>query len=195
MRPERIASLLRSSLELDFHINTGSKIELHQRIDRLRRRIDNIEKPPVRAHLELLAALLVDMRRSVHRKPLDTGWKRDRTTDLGAGSLCRVHDLTRRRIEDSMIEGFEPYANVLTLHFQSSVIRSQASGNPEPRALISVPYSYSTIFATTPAPTVRPPSRMANLSFSSIAIGVINSTSIVTLSPGITISVDRKSVV
>ena len=48
--------------------------------------------------------------------------------------------------------------------------------------------SYSTISETTPAPTVRPPSRMANRSSFSIAIGVINSTSMVTLSPGITIS-------
>ena len=39
-----------------------------------------------------------------------------------------------------------------------------------------------------PAPTVRPPSRMANRSPFSIAIGVISSTSTATLSPGITIS-------
>ena len=48
---------------------------------------------------------------------------------------------------------------------------------------------YSTISVTTPAPTVRPPSRMANLNSFSMAIGAINSTSNVTLSPGITISV------
>ena len=49
------------------------------------------------------------------------------------------------------------------------------------------------IAATTPAPTVRPPSRMAKRSPSSIAIGAISSTSIVTLSPGITISVPSGS--
>jgi hypothetical protein len=47
---------------------------------------------------------------------------------------------------------------------------------------------YAIISLTTPAPTVRPPSRMANLNSFSIAIGVINSAVIVTLSPGITIS-------
>ncbi len=41
---------------------------------------------------------------------------------------------------------------------------------------------------TTPAPTVRPPSRIANRSPSSIAIGVISVIVICTLSPGITIS-------
>ena len=47
---------------------------------------------------------------------------------------------------------------------------------------------YSTTSVTTPAPTVRPPSRIAKRSSRSIAIGVISSTSSATLSPGITIS-------
>ena len=48
---------------------------------------------------------------------------------------------------------------------------------------------YSMILATTPAPTVRPPSRIAKRSPSSIAIGAISVTVISMLSPGITISV------
>ena len=47
---------------------------------------------------------------------------------------------------------------------------------------------YSIILSTTPAPTVLPPSRIANLIPSSIATGAISSTFITTLSPGITIS-------
>src|SRR5256712_8121683 len=47
---------------------------------------------------------------------------------------------------------------------------------------------YSVISVTTPAPTVRPPSRIANRNSFSIATGVIRSIVIVTLSPGITIS-------
>src|SRR4029450_2086961 len=116
MRPERIASLLESSLELDFNVNAGSKVELHQSIDRLRRRIDNVEQAPVSAHLELLAALLIDMRRAVDGEPLDAGRERGRAAHLRAGSLGRAHNLPRRRIEDSMVEGFEPDADVLALH-------------------------------------------------------------------------------
>ncbi len=52
---------------------------------------------------------------------------------------------------------------------------------------------YSTILATTPAPTVRPPSRMAKRSFSSMAIGVISSTSSSALSPGMIISTPSRS--
>ena len=48
---------------------------------------------------------------------------------------------------------------------------------------------YSVISVMVPAPTVRPPSRMANFSPLSIAIGVINSTLNVMASPGITISI------
>ena len=47
---------------------------------------------------------------------------------------------------------------------------------------------YFRILVTTPAPTVRPPSRIAKRSPSSIAIGVISSIVICMLSPGITIS-------
>ena len=50
------------------------------------------------------------------------------------------------------------------------------------------PIYYSMISVTTPDPTVLPPSLIANLSPSSIAIGVISSISIVMLSPGIHIS-------
>ena len=56
--------------------------------------------------------------------------------------------------------------------------------------IAGVQHEYTTIpgVTHTPEPTVRPPSRMAKRSFSSIAIGVISVHSIVTLSPGITIS-------
>jgi len=47
---------------------------------------------------------------------------------------------------------------------------------------------YSITSVTTPAPTVLPPSLIANLTSFSIAIGAISSIVSVTLSPGITIS-------
>ena len=52
---------------------------------------------------------------------------------------------------------------------------------------------YSMIFETTPAPTVRPPSRIAKRRPSSIAIGAISSTPNFRLSPGMTISVPSGS--
>src|SRR6266511_2763318 len=56
------------------------------------------------------------------------------------------------------------------------------------RAFHSYYYFESTISAIRPAPTVLPPSRMAKRFAFSMATGVMSSTSIETLSPGITIS-------
>ena len=69
--PERIGALpvfclLTSDdlkiLELDLDVDTSGQVELHQSIDGLRGRVDNVEKALVGAHLELFAALLVDVR-------------------------------------------------------------------------------------------------------------------------------------
>jgi hypothetical protein len=54
--------------------------------------------------------------------------------------------------------------------------------------------SYSIISETVPAPTVLPPSRIANRNPFSIAIGAINSISNCELSPGITISTPSANV-
>ena len=64
--------------------------------------------------------------------------------------------------------------------------KSATEAFPIPDSPFHIPYFK--ILVTTPAPTVRPPSRIANRSPSSIAIGVISSIVICTLSPGITIS-------
>src|SRR5262245_622427 len=82
-----------SSLELDLDVDAGCQIKLHQRVHRLRRRIDDVEQPLVGAHLELLAALLVDVRRSVDGEFLDLGRQRNRAAHLSAGALGGSHDL------------------------------------------------------------------------------------------------------
>ena len=90
----------------------------------------------------------------------------------------------------------DPLSPVL---YPRSSIPNPQSPIPCPRSLILNPRSpilypaYSMIFATTPAPTVRPPSRIAKRSPSSIAIGAISVTVIPMLSPGITISVPAGS--
>src|SRR6266702_8831260 len=67
--PERMCGVLiflvRPGSELDLDVDAGGKIELHQHVHRLRRRIDDVEQALVGAHPELLAALRVDMRRTV----------------------------------------------------------------------------------------------------------------------------------
>src|ERR1700751_4221775 len=116
------------NLELDLDVDAGGQIELHESIDGLRGRIDNVEKALVRAHLELLAALLVDMRRTVDGELLDAGRQRNRSANLRAGAFRRGHDLTRRRIENAMVERLEPYANILAVHCRLLSFKSVATG-------------------------------------------------------------------
>src|SRR5438552_15763422 len=102
--------------ELDLDVDAGGEVELHQRVHRLRRRIDDIEHALVRAHLELLARLLVDVRRTIDREPLDPGRQRDRTAHLRARPLGCADDLAGRRVEHAMIEGLEPDPDVGAVH-------------------------------------------------------------------------------
>src|SRR6185437_10258333 len=137
--PERMAKFpYRAFLELDLDVDAGRQIELHQRIDGLRRRIDDVEQPLVRAHLELLAALLVDVRRAVHREFLDLGRQRNRATHLRAGALGGVDDLARRRIEDAVIERLESNSYVLAVHIASLFMSTSAQADDPVIAAASV---------------------------------------------------------
>src|SRR5262245_767092 len=104
------------SSQLDLDVDAGRQIELHQGIDGLRRRIDDVEQTLVGTHFELLAALLVDMRRTVDGELLDAGRQRNGSTNLRTGTLGRVHDLTGRRIEDPMVVSSETDADSLVIH-------------------------------------------------------------------------------
>src|SRR5687768_12313427 len=57
--------LFSAGSELDFDVHAGGEVELHQRVHGLRRRINDVEQALVRAHLELLTAFLVDVRRTI----------------------------------------------------------------------------------------------------------------------------------
>ena len=68
------------------------------------------------------------------------------------------------------------------------ILRLDTECTPDTQFISS--YNYSMIVATRPDPTVRPPSRIANVRPCSIAIGWISSMVISTLSPGMHISVN-----
>src|SRR5690606_30019234 len=137
--------------------------------------IEDVEQPLVGANLELLARLLVDVRRPVHGEAFDTGRQRDRAGDASAGAAHGLDDLAHRLIE------------------QPVVVRLQADADLVVHRSVCSSWAQARILETTPAPTVRPPSRIAKRSPSSIAIGMISSTLSFTLSPGITISVPSGS--
>src|SRR5579863_8982331 len=106
------------------------------------------------------------------------GRQRNRTHHTRARTPGSIHDLVRRRVEDSIVERLQADPDLLVDHGLNL--------SPHKRQQISTHLMMS---VTVPAPTVRPPSRMAKRTPFSIAIGAISSTSRFTLSPGITISV------
>src|SRR6185437_12935098 len=120
---------------------------------------------------ELVARGLVLVRRAQDVEALDARGHGHRALHHGAGALGRLHDLEGRLVDQLVVERLQADADLLL---------------SEGLCHVSL---YSRILVTTPAPTVRPPSRMAKRSFSSMAMGWISVTVILMLSPGITISV------
>src|SRR5581483_12453731 len=121
MRPVRMAyfPILGSASgrpELDLDVHAGGEVELHQRVHRLRGRIDDVEEPAMGADLELLAALLVDVRAAVDGELLELGRQRDRPAHLRAGALGGVDDLARRLVEHAVIERLQANTNTLMFH-------------------------------------------------------------------------------
>src|SRR5436190_4655416 len=173
------------SKRLNLHVHSRRQIELHQSINRLRRRIEDVHQTLMRSDFKLLARLLVDVRRTQHGPLILDRRQRNWSSHARAGSLCRLDDFRRRLIQHPVIVSLEPDPDFFVKHSPMSpigLIGLIAHGTNETDA------TYSTTSDTVPAPTVRPPSRIAKRKPFSMAIGAINSISICTLSPGITIS-------
>src|SRR5579859_7531934 len=103
-------------LELDLDIDAGGEVELHQRVYGLRCRIDDIDHPLMGADFELLARLLIDVRRAQHGELLDPGRQRDRPSHPSAGAAGGLHDLAGRLVEHAMIVSPQADAYVLAVH-------------------------------------------------------------------------------
>ena len=89
---------------LNLYLNTRGKLELHQCVDRLRRRRVDVEDALEGAELELLARLLVNEGRAVHRKNLLVRGQGYRTANDGARALYGLNDLLGRLVDEVVIE-------------------------------------------------------------------------------------------
>jgi hypothetical protein len=105
-------------LQLDLDVDAGRQIELHQRIHRLRRRLDDIQQAAMGADFELLTAFLVDMRRAIDGEALDLGGQRNRAAHACAGTLRGAHDLLGAVVQQPVIIRLEAYADVLIIHLR-----------------------------------------------------------------------------
>src|SRR5580698_4283877 len=175
-------------LQLDFDVDAGRHVQPHQRVDGPRRGVDDVDQPLVRTHLEVLARVLVLVRRADDAVHVLLGRQRHGTGDFSAGANHRVDNLPRPAVNDLVVIGLEPDADLLSRHVASLSFaryvpllwpprgrtrgRSRTGATVErARGFAPGPPYYLMIFVTRPAPTVRPPSRIAKRRPSSMAIG------------------------
>src|SRR5215210_6427724 len=69
-------------LDLDLDVDARREVELRQRVHRLGAAVEDVDDALVRLQLELLARLLVDVRRAEDRPALRLRGERDRPGDL-----------------------------------------------------------------------------------------------------------------
>src|SRR5205085_4004842 len=82
--------------ELDLDVDAGREVvESLERVDGLRRRLQDVDQPLVRADLEVLARVLVLERAADHAVDVLLGRQRDGPRDRRAGARGRLHDLAR----------------------------------------------------------------------------------------------------
>src|ERR1700689_1330613 len=195
-------------IQLDLPVHARRKLELHEGVHGLVRGVQNVHEPLVRADFELVPGVLIAVRGGQNCKTLHFDGQRHGTLDGRTGAFRGIDDLAGRLVDQAVIESLQADANILISH--KSSLNIQVGGRPRPseklraahgkgadstlvKALSRQNLDYAITLATTPAPTVLPPSRMAKRRPCSIAIGAISSTTILMLSPGITISVPSGS--
>src|SRR4051794_5783101 len=106
--------------ELDLDVDASRQVETHQRVDGLRRGVDDVDEALVRAHLEVLAGVLVLVRRADDAVHVLLGRQRHRAGDLRTRAGNRVHDLARRGVDHLVVIGLEPDADLLSRHLSLS---------------------------------------------------------------------------
>src|ERR1700750_1754749 len=102
--------------ELDLDVDARREVEPHQRVDGLRRVVEDVDEPLVGAHLEVLARVLVLVRRADDAVDVLLRWQRHRTHDAGAGAGDRLDDLARAGVDRLVVVGLEPDADLLSRH-------------------------------------------------------------------------------
>gem|GEM_PF-3174303 len=139
-----------------------------------------------------------DYTRNDRSGTMESGF-RDYTRNDRSGTMeSGFRDNARNDRSGTMESGFRDYArndgggaNTPASRFVMLSKEPRTQGGA--RFFVLEVVSYLLILVTRPAPTVRPPSRIANLRPSSMAMGLFSTTDMSVVSPGITISVPSGS--
>src|ERR1041385_507591 len=157
LRP--MSPLVIGSPDLDLDIHPGGQVELGQRVHRLGPRVVDVHQALVGPELELLPALLVDMRAPEHRPPLGLDRQRDRSGDLRPGLLHRAHDVGGRLVEDHVVEGLEADSDLTSHRFL--LIQEVASSEKRGGNGVSLLATSSSLPPTSRSSSPRPRRRSA----------------------------------
>src|SRR5207302_37608 len=128
-----VSAMISESSELDLDVDAGREVEPHERVDGLRRRVDDVDQPLVRPHLEVLARVLVLVRRADDAVHVLLGWQRHRAGHPRAGTRHGVDDLPRRAVDDLVVICLEPDADLLSRHVGLGVLPRGGSAPANPR--------------------------------------------------------------
>lgn len=100
-------------IQLDLNIHARRELELHEGVNRLVGRIDDVHQALVRPDLVLVTRVFVDVRRNEDREAFHFHGQRNRTFDGRAGTFRGIDDFACRFVDQAMIERLEPDAYVL----------------------------------------------------------------------------------
>lgn len=103
-------------LDFDGDVHAGWEIELLELVHGAGGWVHDVENALVSAEFELIDALFVDVRGTVHAEFFDPCWKRDRASNFGAGALGGVHDFIHGLVQGAEIISTETDADALVLH-------------------------------------------------------------------------------
>src|SRR5207248_4068954 len=107
-------SLPWSACQPDLDVDAGGEmVEALKRVDRLRRRLVDVDQPLVGADLEVLTRVLVLERRADHAVDVLLGGQRHGTGDGRAGARGRLDDLLGRRLDRRVVVGLQTYSNLV----------------------------------------------------------------------------------
>src|SRR4051812_5094965 len=161
-----------SAGQADLDVHSGRQVvETLERVDRLWRRLVDVDEPFVGADLEVLAGVLVLERRADHAVHVLLRGQGNRARHGGAGARGGLHDLLGRRLDGRVVVGLEPDPDLVLgdccqrVAFWRDEGESLSCGDPPLWSYLSLfrvdgrmaAGDYSTTSVTTPEPTVRPP--------------------------------------
>src|SRR5690242_11001996 len=101
---------------LDLDVDAGWKIELHQSIHRLLCGLEYVDQTLVRADLEGLARLLVDVWRTQNAVLVLHRRQRNGPCNLRAGTLCRLNDLSSGGVKHAVVVSLQANPDSLSCH-------------------------------------------------------------------------------